>query len=73
MKVSYIKRYSCRYYPKQQTHGYTASEMNMMTVIAINIKTVITQRTAKYADTLKLNFRLVTGFVLNAILFTGKC
>jgi hypothetical protein len=47
--------------------------MNMMTVIAINIKTVITQRTAKYADTLKLNFRIVTGFVLDAILFTGKC
>jgi len=47
--------------------------MNMMIVIAIITKTVIAQRNAKYADTLNLNFRLVTGFVLNAILFTGKC
>jgi len=47
--------------------------MNMTTAIAIITKTVITQRNAKYADTLNLNFRLVTGFALSAILFTGKC
>ena len=59
--------------PKATNNGYTISEMNMMTATAVIIKTVITQRNAQYADTLNLNFRLDTGFVLNAILFTGKC